>query len=188
MACEVVFVVDKHNQPLMPCHPARARKLLKKGRADVARMSPFTIRMLAREGGELQETELKVDPGSRTTGVALMVKGEKRGWMAVAAWEIQHRGHRVHDALVARAQLRRGRRSRKTRYRAPRFLNRTRPRGWLPPSLRSRIGNVVAFARKMARMAPLTAIPVEQVKFDTQLLENSDIEGNPVPAGHPGWL
>lgn len=60
-----VFVLDKNKKPLMPCKPHRARKLLKKGRAAVYRTEPFTIILKYREGGDLQEIELKTDPGSR---------------------------------------------------------------------------------------------------------------------------
>ena len=38
-----VFVLDANQQPLMPCHPARARELLSKGKAAVYRRYPFTI-------------------------------------------------------------------------------------------------------------------------------------------------
>ena len=40
-----VFVLDKNSQPLDPTHPAKARKLLKAGRAKVFRRYPFTIIM-----------------------------------------------------------------------------------------------------------------------------------------------
>jgi hypothetical protein len=56
----------------MPCHPARARKLLKKKKAAVFRRYPFTIIMTHRVGGDLQPVEIKFDPGSRTTGIALI--------------------------------------------------------------------------------------------------------------------
>ena len=45
------FVLDKNKQPLMPCHPARARELLRKNKAAVYRLHPFTIILLNREGG-----------------------------------------------------------------------------------------------------------------------------------------
>ena len=32
------FVLDKNKNPLMPCHPARARKLLKQGKAAAYRL------------------------------------------------------------------------------------------------------------------------------------------------------
>ena len=176
-AVTAVFVVGSTGKPLMPTSPRRARLLLKSKRADVFRNNPFTIRLLDREDGDLQPLELKADPGSKNTGLVLMVQGAVRGWFCIAAWELQHRGQAIRDALLSRAQLRRGRRSRKTRYRAARFSNRTKPKGWLPPSLRSRVDNVTAFARKLQHVTPLTSLAVEQVRFDTQLMQNPDISG-----------
>ena len=178
-AVTAVFVVGATGKPLMPMCPKRARLLLKSKRADVFRRNPFTIRLLDREDGDLQPLELKADPGSKKTGVALMVKGAVRGWFCIAAWELMHRGQAIKNALLSRGQLRRGRRSRKTRYRAPRFLNRTRSKkkGWLPPSLRSRVDNIIALAWKIQRVAPLTGIAVEQVRFDTHLMQNAEVSG-----------
>ena len=178
-AVTAVFVVGSTGKPLMPTTPKRARLLLKAKRADVFARNPFTIRLLDREDGDCQPLEIKADPGSKTTGMALVVQGAVRGWFCIAAWELQHRGQAIRDALLSRRQLRRGRRSRKTRYRAPRFLNRSRSKtqGWLPPSLRSRVDNVTALARKIQRVAPLTGIAVEQVRFDTQLMQNEEISG-----------
>ena len=172
-----VMVVDRLGQPLMPTRPKRARDLLKSGRADVFCSNPFTIRLLDREGGDTQPVELKLDPGSKTTGVALVLQGKKRGWFAIAAWELTHRGQAIRDALLSRSQLRRGRRGRKTRYRPARFSNRTRAKGWLAPSLRSRVDNVVAFCAKVIRVCPVMEIPVEQVRFDLQALVNPEISG-----------
>ena len=66
-----VLVVDKNREPLMPCHPARARELLKRGQAAVFHRYPFTIILKDRAGGEIQPTQLKIDPGSKTTGITL---------------------------------------------------------------------------------------------------------------------
>ena len=176
-AVTAVFVVGSTGKPLMPTTPKRARLLLKAKRADVFCKNPFTIRLLEREEGDCQPLEFKADPGSKTTGMALMVRGTLRGWFCIAAWELQHRGQAIRDALLSRRQLRQGRRSRKTRYRAPRFLNRTKPQGWLPPSLRSRVDNITALTRKIQRVAPLTSIAVEQVRFDTQLMQNPEVSG-----------
>ena len=73
-----VFVLDRNRQPLMPCRPKRARLLLKSQAATVFRRNPFTILLKNREGGELQKVELKVDPGSKVSGIAL-VANFKRG-------------------------------------------------------------------------------------------------------------
>ena len=76
-----------------------------------------------------------------------------------------------------RASLRRGRRSRKTRYRAPRFLNRTRAPGWLPPSLQHRVDTLFSWVKRISKLAPITSLSQELVKFDTQSMTNPEISG-----------
>ena len=49
-----VFVLDKNKNPLMPCHPARARQLLTREKAAVFRQYPFTIILKERDGGDVQ--------------------------------------------------------------------------------------------------------------------------------------
>jgi hypothetical protein len=62
-----VFVLDRHGEPLMPCHPARARALLANGRVRVARAMPFTIRLTDRLASvsEVDGVSLRIDPGSQ---------------------------------------------------------------------------------------------------------------------------
>jgi 5-methylcytosine-specific restriction endonuclease McrA len=171
-----VFVLSSSKTCLMPCHPARARALLKERKAAVYRRIPFTIILKARSDGDLQPIELKVDPGSRTTGIALVAEFN-RGRRVIFGANLSHRGQAVRDALALRRSLRRSRRLRKTRYRAPRFLNRIRPKGWLPPSLRSRVDNVQSWGKKLIGFSPLASISVETVRFDMQKLENPEISG-----------
>jgi len=160
----------------MPCHPARARKLLRKEKAAVYRRYPFTIIMTHRVGGDLQPIEIKFDPGSRTTGVAL-VGHFNRGSEVIWAGNLNHRGAQIKRNLNSRRAIRSSRRNRKTRYRPARFLNRRRPKGWLPPSLRSRVDNVKNWMLKLDKLAPLTQIAVETVRFDTQKMQNPEISG-----------
>jgi Restriction endonuclease len=171
-----VFVLDHNYQPLMPCHPARARQLLTKGQAAVYRHAPFTIILKARVGGDVQPIEVKTDPGSKTTGIALVGKF-KRGNTVLWAANLKHRGQAIKNALEARRSLRRGRRNRKTRYREARFDNRTRPTGWLPPSLQSRVDNVAHWLKKLIFRAPITECHVETVRFDTHALINPEVSG-----------
>jgi len=171
-----VFVLDSQKQPLMPCHPARARALLKAKKAAVYRCFPFTIILNHREGGDTQPVEAKIDPGSKTTGVVLVVSGKKNN-RVVWATHINHRGDAISAALASRRALRRSRRSRHTRYRAPRFDNRKRPIGWLPPSLRSRVDNIISWINRLMGYAPITDLAFEAVLFDTQQLQNPEIVG-----------
>ncbi|MEH1932826.1 MAG: RNA-guided endonuclease IscB [Nostoc sp.] len=89
----------------------------------------------------------------------------------------------IRDALTSRRQLRRSRRNRKTRYRKPRFLNRTRPQGWLAPSLQSRVENIKTWVNRLRRFAPVVAISQELVRFDMQLMANPDIQGKEYQQG-----
>lgn len=172
-----VFVMSSTKKPLMPCRPARARKLLTAGRAAVYRLHPFTIILLDREDGETQPLEVKVDPGSKTTGIALVGHFEQQGAVVLWGANLSHRGQAMKNNLESRRALRRGRRGRKTRYRAKRFLNRTRKAGWLPPSVESRVGNTESMVYRLATRCPITEASVEIVKFDTQAMVNSEISG-----------
>jgi hypothetical protein len=148
--------------------------LLSSGRASVYRRFPFTIILHDRtlEESEVQDVQIKIDPGSKTTGVAL-VANSKVVWGA----EIAHRGQAVRQKLADRRAIRSGRRHRKTRYRPARFDNRSKPKGWLPPSLRSRIDNVMAWVSRLSGYAPVASISMEIVKFDMQAMENGEIIG-----------
>jgi 5-methylcytosine-specific restriction endonuclease McrA len=170
-----VFVLDADRRPLMPCRPARARLLLTQRRAAVFRRQPFTIILQeARPDAVVTPLRLKIDPGSVTTGLAVLQEGSGE---VVWAAELTHRGQEVHTRLQKRAACRRARRQRKTRYRQVRFLNRRRREGWLPPSLESRIDNILCWVCRLQRLCPIGALSQELVRFDTQLLQNPEIQG-----------
>jgi len=170
-----VFVLDTTKRALNPVHPGRARLLLKQGKAAVYRRYPFTIILKrAVEQPSLEALRVKVDPGSQTTGLAVV--NDASGEVVWAA-ELRHRGKQIKRDLQSRRALRRSRRQRKTRYRQPRFDNRRKKQGTLPPSLESRVCNVVTWVRRLRRLCPIAAISQELVRFDTQALENPAIEG-----------
>lgn len=171
-----VLVLDRNRQPLMPCHPARARELLRKGKAAVFRRLPFTIILKEREGGKTQMTRLKLDPGSKTTGIALVGEFARKGSVVLWAGELQHRGAAIRKALADRRAHRRFRRSR-LRYRAPRFLNRTRSEGWLAPSLQHRVDTTMTWVERLCRWTPVTSLSTMLHRFDTQALQNPEISG-----------
>jgi len=171
----MVFVIDTEKRLLAPCHPARARRLLGNGKAAVWRRYPFTI-ILKRDVPEAipQPLRVKIDPGSKTTGLAVV--HDATGQVLWAAG-LFHRGERVRQRLDQRRMCRRERRQRTTRYRPARFDNRRRAEGWLPPALESRISNVLTWVRRLRRFASIAALSQELVRFDTQLLENPEISG-----------
>src|SRR5207247_9383899 len=86
-----VMVVDAKNQPLQPVHPGRARLLLSSGKAAVLKRYPFTLVLkVGIAAPQVQPLRLKLDPGSKVTGIALVndVSGD-----VVFASELSHRGH-----------------------------------------------------------------------------------------------
>ena len=175
-----VFVLDKNKQPLDPTHPAKARKLLKSGRAKVFKRFPFTIILqdTSIENCKVKQHHLKIDPGSKVTGLALL-QDNKVIWAA----ELHHRGFQIKEALLRRRSIRRSRRNRKTRYRKARFLNRRRPKGRLAPSLMSRVHNILTWVKRLSKLCNLTRLSQELVRFDTQKLMNPEINGKEYQQG-----
>src|SRR5690606_2268519 len=161
---KMVFVLNKNKEPLSPCHPAKTRKLLKEGKAVIHKRYPFTIRLK-----ELKETDkenkdeyrLKIDYGSRYTGLAILKNNKDVVWLA----QIEHRTD-IKKKLDNRRAYRRRRRSKNLRYRQPRFDNRKRKKGWIPPSLQSRVDNIESWVNKLVKLCPLTHISYENIKFD----------------------
>ena len=167
------FVIDIDKNPQNPVHPAQSRKLLSEGKAAVYRQYPFTI--ILKESiseADIKPLEIKIDPGSKTTGIAIL-SGDNVVWGA----ELTHRGEAIKASLDSRRAIRRGRRNRKTRYRPARFLNRTKSKGWLAPSLLHRVLTTEAWVKRLIKFAPIAQIAQELVRFDLQKMENPEISG-----------
>ena len=219
-----VGVLDTRKSPQAPVHPALARRMLRAGKAAIYRKHPFTIILRPVNGqaalpGSSNNTcakplhqsaellRLKIDPGSRTTGLAVVNDGRRE---IVWAGELKHRGPEIRKALDHLRAMRRGRRNRKTRYRPARWANRRRgdchwcggnpesgkslcrpcrakgrgereldyrPPPRIPPSLMSRVFNVMTWVRRLCTAFPIGAISVEVARFDLQKMENGEIAG-----------
>lgn len=173
MNSNIVLVVDSAKRPMTPCRPAQARRLLRDGKAAVFRRFPFTLILKAEKPDAIAKpVTVKLDPGSKTTGIAVVM--DRR---VVLAAELTHRGQAIRDALTDRRVVRRNRRNRKTRYRAVRFLNRTRPKGWLAPSLMHRVLTLQTWIGRFSRYANVGGLAMELVKFDAQAMANPEITG-----------
>ena len=182
-----VLVLDRRKRPLMPCSERRARVLLARGRARIHRIVPFTIRLVDRlqEDSTLQPLRLQADPGSKGTGLALVREQETvdevtgamiRTIVVVMLLEIAHRGQTLHEVLTQRRAFRRRRRG-NLRHRPARFDNRTRPEGWLAPSLQHRVDTTASWVDRLCRWAPVTSLSQELVRFDTQQMQDPEIAG-----------
>lgn len=174
-----ISVLDRDGKPLMPCTAKRARLLLTRRRARVLRMQPFVIQMKDRSESdcEFQPMTVKLDPGSKKTGICVARISAPKQISVCRLMDLEHRSLAIKKKLTQRAMLRRNRRSRKTRYRPSRFLNRTKPKGWLAPSLKSRVDSTLAWVKRLCRWYPVSELAVERVRFDMQKMQNADING-----------
>ena len=169
-----VFLIDANKTPMNPIHPAQAKKLLNSGKAAVFRRLPFVLIMnRVVENIVTYPIDLKIDPGSKFTGISLVNNRDEVIW----GMELQHRGAVIKGELETRRGIRRSRRNRHTRYRKPRFLNRTRTSSWLATSLKHRVLTTNTWVKRLIKYAPIAAITQELVRFDLQQLENPEISG-----------
>ena len=99
----------------MPCSSAKARILLKETQAVVVRRTPFTIQLTIATGETKQPISLGVDAGYKHVGLSASTEKAE-----LYASEVELRQD-ITDLLSTRLALRRSRRNRKTRYRAPMF-------------------------------------------------------------------
>lgn len=167
----MVFVLNKSKKPLNMITNAEARILLRKKLAVIHKIYPFTIRL--RDNSCVSKDRaytVKVDPGSRHTGIA--ITDDKDSVVMLA--ELEHRGHTIKRSIDKRRSLRYSRRQRKTRYRPARFLNRTKPKGWLAPSVKSRADNVINFIKKYKKLININKVMIEHVSFDTAQMTSDD--------------
>lgn len=177
----MVFVLNRSKKPLDMISNAEARILLRKKLAVIHKIYPFTIRLRDNSCvGKDKAYTVKLDPGSRTTGVAIVDNINKVVMLA----ELEHRGHVIKKNLDKRRAVRSSRRQRKTRYRESRFLNRTRPKGWLAPSVKSRADNVINFIKKYKKLINIDKVMIENVSFDTaQMSSNANLVGTAYQQG-----
>ena len=166
----LVYVLNKNGNPLMPCKPAKGRKLLRSGRAKVVNRCPFTIKLLWDCEENVQPVTIGIDKGSHTTGISCVGNGT-----ILMSCEIHHRTD-IKDKMDARRASRRNRRDRKW-YRPKRFLNRASSKrsGRLPPSIKANVEEVIRVVRKIP--LPISKIVIEDVQVDIARLNNPSLQG-----------
>jgi len=156
----LVFVKNKHGENLMPCKPSKARKLLKQNKAQIVQYEPFTIQLLYGSSGYKQPVDVGIDLGAKHIGIAIQSENK-----VITKGEIELRSD-IKSNIDTRRQYRRSRRHKKTRYRKPRFDNRKRSKGWLPPSIQSRIDNTFHWIDKFVDLLPNPKLNIEVGKKD----------------------
>ena len=184
-----VYVINKNGQPLMPCKPQKARKLLKENKATVVKYEPFTIQLKYGSAGYKQPITLGIDAGSVHIGASASTEKQE----LYASETVMRSGDgkaSIVRLLAKRLELRRSRRNRKTRYRKARFLNRVhrKHKGWLAPSIENKINVHLKLVADIHKILPITKVVVEVAQFDIQKIKNPDISGVKYQQGEQlGW-
>ena len=173
-----VYDLNTHGRPLLPCSPAKARHLLKDGKAVVKHRTPFTIQLVYGSSGYKQEVILGVDAGSKTIGLSASTRTTE-----LFAANVIPRND-VVNKLSTRREFRRNRRNRKTRYRQARFNNRvhSKHKGWLAPSVEVKIQEHITPIKRVCGVLPISKVVVETAEFDLQKLKAIQ-NGEKVPEG-----
>ena len=170
----MVYVLNMDGRPLMPTtRHGKVRWLLKNNQAKVVKKSPFTIQLLYATKEYTQPITLGIDAGSKHIGISASTNKKE-----VYTADIELRNDIV-ELLATRREMRKTRRNRKTRYRAPRFNNRisSKKEGWLAPSIRQKIETHLQVIERIHKILPISKIIIEVASFDTQKLKDDSING-----------
>ena len=168
----MVYVQDINGKALMPTERhGKVRRLLRDGKAVVVMREPFTIRLTYQSTLYVQEVSLGIDAGSHYVGVSATTIDRE-----LFSAQVELRTN-IQKLLATRGEQRRTRRSRKTRYRKPRFDNRRRSEGWLAPSTRQKVDSHLRIIRLMTDILPVSKTTIEVAQFDTQKIKNDAIQG-----------
>lgn len=159
----MIIALDKNKRPLGFLTERRCRILMERKRAVLYRVFPTVVILMdmdVRKLRDLPSYRIKIDPGSKYTGIAIVRNDTDE---LVYAMQIEHRGDAVRAGLQKRKMARRNRRSRETGYRRAKWGNRclsdgdkksynsSRKDGWLPPSILSVADNVLTWVQRLSR-------------------------------------
>lgn len=174
----LVFVINQHGEALMPCPTRKARRLLKEGKAKIIGYQPFSIQLVYGSSGYKQSVTIGTKIGEKQIGIAVISEGR-----VLVKGEVELRTD-VKSLIETRKIYRRIRRQRKTRYRKARFLNRKKPKGWLPPSLESRNANTFRWINRFSSLLPNPTLHIEIGKFEVHKLINPSVGNISHQKGH----
>lgn len=169
----MVYVISKQNKPLMPCKDVIARLLLKQGKAKVKRRIPFTIKLTYDSKQYIQALTHGIDTGSRYIGSAV-VNGKNE---VIYISEIEIRND-ISEKMTERSKYRRNRRSRKTRYRKARWLNRKNSikNNRFSPTMTSKINSHLKEINFVKSILPIKQLVLETGTFDPHFMKDNTLK------------
>ena len=161
----------------MPCGLVKARHLIRGGKAKVVKLNPLVIKLEFECENQVQDVSLGIDSGYKTIGFSAIAETRE-----ISAGEVTL-DNGTPKRLTERKMYRRNRRNR-LRYRKPRFNNRKKPSGWLPPSIQRKFDTHINLINKIKSLIPIKKVTVEIGEFDIQKVMNPDISGKDYQQGN----
>lgn len=165
-----VYVLSLEGKSLMPCTSCKAKHLLKQNKATVIKRFPFVIQLNFECENQVQKVTLGIDSGYSNIGFSA-VSETKELISGIVTLD-----GKTSERLRERAIYRRNRRN-KLWYRKSRFMNRTKPKGWLPPSVQRRYDTHLNIINRLKKILPISETIVEVANFDIQKIINPYIQG-----------
>jgi hypothetical protein len=166
----LVYVINQHGKPLMPCKPAKARRLLKNGKAKVAKRTPFTIQLLYGSSGYTQDVTLGIDAGYAFIGFSAVTAS-----MELINGDVEML-EGMSKRLEERAMYRRTRRNR-LRHRRNKGIDEHKPKGWIAPSIQHKHMTHIRLVNQIKGILPISVVTIEVAAFDVHKIRNPDVEG-----------
>lgn len=175
-----VPVVDTNQQPLMPTTPSRARRWIRVGKATPFwKRGVFCVRLnIEPVSRNTQPVAVGIDPGSKKEGIT--VKSAAHTYLNIQTDAVDW----VDKAVKTRREMRRARRFRNTPCRANRC---NRAIGGIPPSTKARWQWKLRLCQWIAKMYPISAFVVEDIKAVTTGKRRWDASFSPLQVGKL-WL
>jgi hypothetical protein len=171
-----VYVINYKGEPLMPCSYAKSKKLVKKNAAIIVNLYPLIIKLNFECENKTQDICLGIDSGYSNIGFSCVTQKRE-----LVSGTVILDG-KTSDRLSEKRMYRRNRRN-KLWYRKPRFNNRKRNEGWLPPSTQRRYDTHLSLINRLKSLLPITEVIIETANFDIQKIENNDISGTDYQQG-----
>lgn len=151
-----------NGEALMPCCPARARRLIASREATpFIHKGVFCIRLnRAPSDNKIQPVNIGVDPGSKKEGISITTQTKTviNIQLDAVTW--------VKNALESRKLLRNTRRNRNTPCRTPK--SNGNEVGFIPPSTKARWQLKLNLIRSLKQIFPISTCVVEDIKAPTK--------------------
>ena len=151
-------IISSNGNPLMPCHPARARQLIKQNKVKKQFTNSICYLKLSKSSQEnIQDISCGIDSGSKRE--AITVKSKNKTFINILA----DARTGIKESLETRRYMRRSRRFRKTPCRKNK-LNRKRNKNFIPPSTRARYNSKIRIINILKKIYPISIYVVEDIK------------------------